>query len=628
MKTTCDADQVNAGLLSTVTVTLKDLENETLVLGALGYLGALIQVVKLSIEQQVKIINTLTTRMKVVKEKNQSRKLMWSLANIPLDSELPVACLEEILEVTCTFLTGKPVSSVSTVCESLNTLINISLKQKDFFVSNLPRIFPVVFPWLFYETPDRIRELSLQCLKSFSSDIASKKLIDTSIQADLKTKYYVYLKGQTDSVECLTIWGFIVECFGKELHESVSLLNELLKIEETALKSKNAAYRQVALEHWRYLIDCFALNPIVLNNSKRIKLMLVPLKSTDTKTIQLSQTKIDLWWYVLNKLGPDASSRFQEVVLPLLTFCFGSKEVKGQTQIFPDISPLTSTVLAGILCKQTSFECGSLNRSYSFLDQKDFDQSFDQFGYFFDVFLSSEQFGEHQDVCSSIVQSFTERCTTQDQFEVLNSVVQKMLEMATTKPSLMEVVFGGITGALSNDQLVKVLVSNVASSIKWYVENEPMSPTHPLIKFLLKLFNKGVVWDLAIFSTEICRVFSSLDSSDCLADIYGKFASALISSSEVDLSKADVQSVLLPLSWNLETVPHWSQLVSSWAKADASIIDRVLNPKSLKEETDVDLSLIKFVLKAVNSDVTVSAWIRRWTKSWMDSASVSSVQNF
>jgi len=644
MKTACNTEETIAALQSTVQVTLKDLECEALVLPALGYLGALIQIINLPSDEQIKVIETLTSKLKVVKEKNESRKLMWSLANIPLKTSIPLTSLEEMLTVALLFLTeNPPVSSLSTVCESLNTLINIGSHQKEFFERNLSKIFPIAFSWLFYET-DRIRELALQCLEEFSSPIASNKLIDSTIQAALKNTYYVYLKKLVvmDSVECLKIWGFIVKCFGTDLHESVSLLNELLKIEESALKSKNAAFRQVALEHWRYLIDCFALNPVVMNNTKRIKLMLVPLKSTDTKTVQISKTKIELWWYVLNKLGPDAKTRFHEVVLPLLTFCYGSKDSKGQALTFTEISLLASTVLAGILSKEVTFHSNasiagvSLSRSFPFLDQKDFDSSLDQFLFFCELLLDSDKIDEHIGIYSGIWQSFMERCTSQSHLEGLKCLVEKVLALVTSKASLMEIVFDSVVGAFGNDQLVQVLTDNVNNLVKWYVENEPL-PTHPLSKFLAKLFNRGVVWDITKFSTKICKVIASNDATECLstvADLWSKYAAALVNnSSNIQIKMVDKQFILFPLSWNLETtglVPVWPTLVSSWAKDDPSIVDKILNPKELKEEVDVELSIIRFVLKAISSDLMiestrVSAWVQKWTKSWMERVASLSV---
>jgi len=152
----------------------------------------------------------------------------------------------------------------------------------------------------------------------------------------------------------------------------------------------------------------------------------------------------------------------------------------------------------------------------------------------------------------------------------------------------MEVAFESVTGAFGNDQLIHVLTENVNSFVKWYVENELLS-THPLSKFLSKLFNKGVLWNLTRFSAEICIAIASncdVDHLSTVADLWNKYAIALIDNrSGIQLKKVDQQFVLFPPSWNLISVSTiWSTLVSWWSEEDHSILENVFNPNILKEE--------------------------------------------
>jgi len=171
---------------------------------------------------------------------------------------------------------------------------------------------------------------------------------------------------QTESQDGLNIWSFLIRGFGTLLHDSVPLLNDLLKVEESALKSRNPVFRQAALERWRSVIDCFALTPAVLNNSKRIKLVLVPLKSTDSRTPDFARTKIQLWLYLLERLGPDVGIRFIEVTLPLLAFCFGNlaPPTKGTALVFEDVMPFATSVLASVLSPDKNFSISIVSSNF------------------------------------------------------------------------------------------------------------------------------------------------------------------------------------------------------------------------------------------------------------------------
>nr|CAG4649118.1 EOG090X01OT [Scapholeberis mucronata] len=173
-----------------IPITLQDIANgnDALVLAALSFLGGSLQVLKLSPEKINLVVEVLTEKLEKVSEKNQSRKLMWSLANIQTDKETKLSNLEKMIHAACKFLSDNPpVFSLSTVCESLNTLRNVGWRHHEFFENKLPTVLCSVIPWLFNEA-DRIRELSLICLEPFTAEIASKRLFDPSLQNLLRNE--------------------------------------------------------------------------------------------------------------------------------------------------------------------------------------------------------------------------------------------------------------------------------------------------------------------------------------------------------------------------------------------------------------------------------------------------------
>lgn len=637
-----------------IPIALQDISttNDSLVLAALSFLGGLLQVVKLPLDKQALVVEVLTGNLSKVSEKNQSRKLMWSLANIQYDNQLQESHLSKMLHAACMFLQEKtPVISLSTVCESLNTLRNMGIRSREFFENNLTTVLTAVIPWLFNEA-DRIRELSLSCLEPFTANIAKHRLLDVTFQSQLRSKHYGVLTQlvTVESADSLKIWSFLIQAFGTELHDSVALLNELLKIEESALKSKNPAFRQRALEHWKYIIDCFALNSAVLNNPKRIKLVLVPLKSTDTRTIDFSKTKIELWWHLLNRLGPDAVCRFQEVGLPLLTFCFGSKDEKqpskGTALVFSNILPLASTVLAGILSLETEFKASPVEnvllfRSYPFLSPEDFALAVNNFSHLCLLTLSMKTASDNMGVYEIIIRSFIDRCCSTKLTEPLKAFIQSLFETVTAKPGLMEIVFDVLSGALSFGLLMELLTENLACLLQWFVENEPL-PAHPLVRFLTKFFESGITWNVTGFTSSVIQNIQSLSNAQesssnisAVAELWSKIASALIAKNHyIHLPSAHRQLLLLPLTWSrIESDDSiflpWSTLLSTWAKTDPSIMSAVLNPRGI-EEVDVDASTVRSVLSSIRSELSsyfieLSSWIKRWTTSWLKLANVAEV---
>lgn len=643
MKGSYQGDESFVSLHTTaIPITLQDLRtgNDTLVLQALGFLGGVLQVIKLPLETQVEVIQVLTDKLKNVNEKNKARKLMWSLANVQFDNTLPEASLLAMLNAACTFLNETPpVLSLSTVCESLNAVKNIGQRHKEFVEAHISTVLTSVFPWLFYEA-DRIRELSLNCLKDFQPLIANKKLLDVSFQNLLKEKYYNILIQlvSAEVPESLRIWSFLIESFGTQLHSSVALLNELLKVKENALKSKNAVFRQQALEHWVSIIDCFALNPSVLNNSKRIKLILVPLKSTDTRTEQFGLSKMKLWWHLLYRLGSNAAKRYQEVVATLLHFCFGGQPPTKSTVVqFPRTVIFAGSMLAGILSCDKQFKCErfpEIFRIHHFLEKEDFDKSADLLSQYC-IFTLGLIGDEYSTTFEAIFQSFILRCHHDKNLDSLKKFMGLILDMIIKKPELMGVTLRSVSKMFPDDQLTQIILDNASVLFQWYIENEPL-PTHPLTKFMAEFFEAGIEWNTNLFSERIMHSFDSFKSSankPIIAELWSKFATTLLGKSDaISFASVNPKTLLLPLTWCQESLDEsflmpWDMLLVSWMKTDSSILEKILN---LEKDLLLDGHVFRIVMKSLLLDIDLyycqmSGWIKRWTLAWIKRAEIAEV---
>ncbi|XP_007424516.1 telomere-associated protein RIF1 [Python bivittatus] len=116
----------------------------------------------------------------------------------------------------------------------------------------------------------------------------------------------------------LKLWPLFVKLLGKALHRSGSFINSLLQLEELGFRSGSPLVKKIAFIAWKSLIDNFALNPEILCSAKRLKLLMQPLSSIHVRTETLALTKLEVWWYLLMRLGPQLPAHFEKVCVPLI----------------------------------------------------------------------------------------------------------------------------------------------------------------------------------------------------------------------------------------------------------------------------------------------------------------------
>jgi len=51
----------------------------------------------------------------------------------------------------------------------------------------------------------------------------------------------------------------------------------------------------------------------ILCSAKRLKLLMQPLSSIHVRTEALALTKLEVWWYLLMRLGPQLPANFEQV---------------------------------------------------------------------------------------------------------------------------------------------------------------------------------------------------------------------------------------------------------------------------------------------------------------------------
>ncbi|KAL4688295.1 hypothetical protein H8959_004547 [Pygathrix nigripes] len=169
----------------------------------------------------------------------------------------------------------------------------------------------------------RTRALWVISKQTFPSEVVGKMV--SSIIDSLEI---LFNKGETHSAvvdfEALNVIIRLIEQaptqMGEEatLHRSGSFINSLLQLEELGFRSGAPMIKKIAFIAWKSLIDNFALNPDILCSAKRLKLLMQPLSSIHVRTETLALTKLEVWWYLLMRLGPHLPANFEQVCVPLI----------------------------------------------------------------------------------------------------------------------------------------------------------------------------------------------------------------------------------------------------------------------------------------------------------------------
>ena len=460
--------------------------------GALDFLGHFLQAYELKNGEASAIIETLAEKITKTTSMLESNKAMLCLASIQYHVDTPFEELEKILKSSLLYLTEiPPISSMSTIAEAINVLSLLYTRSPKFLESKLADVLELTFPMLFYASC-KIRDLTYKFLVPLSPIISEKELLHEKYQENYQKKYHLTLLAwiSDDSMDGILVWRFLVDSFGCILHRNSSLLNDLLKAEEFALKSDNVVFRHVALDSWRWLIDCFARDSTLLSKPKRLRLIMTPFTLSESKTRQLAQKKIELWWHLLNQLGPNAIDCFQDVTLVLLKFCFGSQtKPLGVIDTYPHLFSLALSSLVGILSSQKVNRNGKLEPSFPFINIMQFIQNSQELrSICLRVFLL--QTGDNLPMMKSLFDAIVQRCSEAEPhtdweailIERLSDVLSALMEFPSKKPSTSDFILNCFLRSMNNKVFLQAFLNNLTTFLRWPIEHEN--------KFLAVPYNK------------------------------------------------------------------------------------------------------------------------------------------
>ncbi|XP_065366758.1 telomere-associated protein RIF1 isoform X2 [Calliphora vicina] len=118
------------------------------------------------------------------------------------------------------------------------------------------------------------------------------------------------------------VWGYMIRILDRELLKGASTINSFLSIVELGFRSTDNTIRAESFLCWRLLIEIFSKYD-ELSSPKRLKLICIPLKSSQSKSAHAAEVKLRVWWYLLTCFGDKLGQYFEAVVEPFLVFCFG-----------------------------------------------------------------------------------------------------------------------------------------------------------------------------------------------------------------------------------------------------------------------------------------------------------------
>ncbi|OCT61061.1 replication timing regulatory factor 1 S homeolog isoform X1 [Xenopus laevis] len=253
-------------------------------------------------------------------DKNTCTRALWVISKQNFPSEEVEKLVPSILS-TLESVLNKDVQSLVIEYEALNVVIRLLEQAPTQMTHEAVRWSKLIIPLVVHSAPKvRLRaatslEIGLPLLLQKQQDVSAltEQLMTSKIVAELQKLFST--KNET---YVLKLWPLFVKLLGKTLHRSGSFINSLLQLEELGFRSGSPAVKKIAFIAWKSLIDNFASNPDILCSTKRLKLLMQPLSSIHVRTEALALTKIEVWWYLLMRLGSQLSAHFEQVCLPLL----------------------------------------------------------------------------------------------------------------------------------------------------------------------------------------------------------------------------------------------------------------------------------------------------------------------
>ncbi|XP_057708053.1 telomere-associated protein RIF1 isoform X1 [Corythoichthys intestinalis] len=273
------------------------------------------------------ILSALCTVVSKSAEKNTCTRALWVIAKQNFPADVVGEKVPSLLSMLESVWSKGEVQSVVMEHEALNVIIRL-LEQVPSQMGEQAVCWAKLVVPLVVHSASKVRlkaaaamEMGLPLMLQKQIEVAAfvEPLLSTKLIREMEKLFMS--KNETN---VLKLWPLFVKLLGKLLHRGGPFINSLLHLEELGFRSSSPNIKKIAFIAWKSLIDNFALNPEILCSSKRMKLLMQPLMSINIRSEALMLTKVEVWWYLVVQLGPNLSSFFDLVSVPLLQCTIGS----------------------------------------------------------------------------------------------------------------------------------------------------------------------------------------------------------------------------------------------------------------------------------------------------------------
>ncbi|KAG7463900.1 hypothetical protein MATL_G00181560 [Megalops atlanticus] len=254
-------------------------------------------------------------------DKNTCTRALWVMSKQNFPSDVVARKVPDILKTLEAVRAREDIQSVVMEHEALNVVIRLLEQTPTQMGDGVVQWAKLVIPLVVHSASKvRLRaaaalEMGMPLLLQKQQEVAA--LIEPLMSSKLIPELQKLFSSKNET-NVLKLWPLFVRLLGKLLHRGGPFINSLLHLEELGFRSSSPIIKKIAFIAWKSLIDNFALNPDILCSAKRLKLLMQPLSSIQVRTEALLLTKLEVWWYLVVKLGPNLAANFEQVGVPLL----------------------------------------------------------------------------------------------------------------------------------------------------------------------------------------------------------------------------------------------------------------------------------------------------------------------
>ncbi|XP_061092984.1 telomere-associated protein RIF1 isoform X2 [Conger conger] len=254
-------------------------------------------------------------------DKNTCTRALWVMSKQTFPSEVVARKVPDVLKTLEAVRSREDLQSVIMEHEALNVVIRLLEQAPGPMGEGAVQWARLVIPLVVHSASKvRLRaaaalEMGMPLLLQKQQEVAA--VIEPLMSSKLIPELQKLFSTKNES-NVLKLWPLFVKLLGKLLHRGGPFINSLLHLEELGFRSSSPIIKKIAFIAWKSLIDNFALNPEILCSAKRLKLLMQPLSSIQVRTEALLLTKLEVWWYLVVRLGPNLAVNFEQVGVPLL----------------------------------------------------------------------------------------------------------------------------------------------------------------------------------------------------------------------------------------------------------------------------------------------------------------------